>query len=115
MGTHMRLLNFANFEMPALFARIEPRGIQPPKVNPGDTRHVDALVNRPLFGVYDPNSLHFPEAMKPVVPGNPNVTMGFGMIEYDHQPQWDRSAVDLAGPVRQFFQGVLFDNRLKHL
>lgn len=113
----MRLLNFANFEMPAVFQRFWDRdgNGQPPANSPGETRHADDLLCYPRVQFHNPDALHFPNMMLPTIPGNQNVTMGTAMVEYSHQPQWDRSAVDQAGPVRRFFQGVLFDNRVKHL
>jgi hypothetical protein len=111
----MRLLNFANFELPAVFAKLNLRG-GPPVSSPGETRHVDDLINYPNIGFHDPNSLHFPQAQRPIVPGHGGqITMGLGMVEYSGQPQWDRSAVCQAGPIKAFFQGVLFDNRVKHI
>jgi hypothetical protein len=113
----MRLLSFANFEMPTIFSRVFDRdgAGQPPKSSPGDTRHADDFVKHPRVEFHDPNSLHFPEAMRPVVPGNANVTAGISMVEYCHQPTWDRGALDLAGPVRTFFASQMYDNRVKHL
>lgn len=111
----MKLLNFANFELPAVFAKMTLRGGQPPASSPGETRHADDLIKYPNLQFLDPNALNFKQATVPVVPGNANVTCGLGMVEYDHQALWDRSAVFQAGPVKKFFQGVLFDNRVKHL
>jgi hypothetical protein len=110
----VKLLNFANFEMPAVFAKLQLRGGQPPVAAPGETRNAHDLVTSPRFGVYDPNALHFPDAQGPLVRGNSNVTMGVGMVEYG-QATWDRSKEYECGPVLAFFQGVLFDNRVKHL
>lgn len=113
----MRLLNFANFEMPAAFSRIFDRGNsgQPPKMEQGETRYVSDALNHPVFNLYNPEALHFPRAQLPVVPANGNITMGMMMPEYDNQAIWDRTAPCQAGPVREFFRGVLFDNRIKHL
>jgi hypothetical protein len=115
MGTKMKLLNLANFELPAVFAKLTLRGGQPPASASSETRHADDLVRHPSLQFCDPNALNFKRYMMPVVPGNANVTMGMGMVEYSGQPLWDRSAGFQAGPVKKFFQGILFDNRVKHL
>lgn len=110
----MRLLNFSNFEMPAVFAKLVPRGQPPQKTL--ETRRVSDALSHPQFAFFDPNALHYPDHTLPVNPGNGGyVTCGAGMVTYNHQATWDRSRVDLAGPVREFFRSTMWDNRVKHL
>lgn len=111
----MKLMNAFNFELPAIFQKIAP-GSNPPAAAPKETRHVADALAHPSLAFHDPASLHFPNHGKPVVPGAGGyVTMGLGSIQYDHQASWDRGAVNQAGPVREFFRGLLYDNRVKHL
>lgn len=114
----MKLISFQNFEMPAVFARFSLKGTRPPPTEHGirEHRHVQDVINHPIKGFYDPNSLHFRQATIPTVPGNGGyVTCGLGPIVYDHQATWCRDNRDMAGPVRSFFRSVLTDNRVKHL
>lgn len=111
----MNLLNGNKFELPNVFAKLHPLFGQPPRATPTENRNVLDAIAKPFVTFHNPAELSFPDHMKPVVPGAGGyVTMGLGPVVYDHQPQWDRGK-DMAGPVRTFFRGLLFDNRVKHL
>lgn len=102
------------FELPNAFSTALRHLTSPPRVGSVEARPVQTVVAAPRAGFYNPDDLKFPEAMKPVVPGcGGYITQGMGMVEYDHQAMWDRNA-PIAGPVREFFHGVMFDNRVKH-
>lgn len=88
----------------------------PPRVSPTDIRATRDIHTNPHLQFYDPNSLQFADAQGPIVRGfGGYFSAGMGMVRYDHQPTWDRTIADLAGPVRAFFRRILFDNRTKHL
>lgn len=100
------------FEMPGVFSKIAAHLTSPPRVGIVEARSTDAALNCPQLQFYDPASLKFPNAMKPVIPDTGGqITMGLGMVTYDGQPIFDRN-VD-PGPVREFFRGVREDNRIK--
>lgn len=88
----------------------------PPRVHPTDLRAVRDVHTNPHLQFYDPNTLHFPDAQGPLVRGfGGYFSAGIGMVRRDDAARWDRSKVSEAGPVREFFRRILFDNRTKHL
>jgi hypothetical protein len=109
----MKLWDAMGFELPSIFGRLS--GITAPHEKiVGENRSVADALARPQIQFFDPGSLHFPDHTLPTVPGNSNITCGVGMVEYNHEPRWDR-ANDAAGPVRKFFRDLMYDNRIKHL
>lgn len=101
------------YELPSPFSKFIGALTAPPRRASIENRPAADMIAAPTIMFYDPASLHYREAMRPTVPGNPNVTAGLGMIQYDHQAMWDRNAVCEAGPVRQFFHDMMEDNRVK--
>lgn len=88
--------------------------IAPPTATPTDDRTTREVHERPHFVLYDPDSLHFPDAQGPLIRHNGSYhSAGIEMINYDHQPMWNRDAADMAGPVRKFFRRMTWDNRIK--
>lgn len=102
------------FELASIFGKFSGL-ISPREIKNVENRLVADVIEKPFHALYDPNSLHFPDHMLPTVPGNSNVTCGVGMVEYAHQPHWDRNDPNVAGPVRRFFWDLMYDNRVKHL
>ena len=111
----MNIWKALGFEMPSAFAKFSAR-VHPPKVSSTEHRHASDAIASPVLQFYNPDALHFPDHMKPVLPGHGGyVTCGLGMVTYDHQPMWDRHDACVAGPVRKFIRDMVFDNRVKHL
>ncbi|MDE2020005.1 MAG: hypothetical protein KGJ13_06705 [Patescibacteria group bacterium] len=115
----MKLFSWQHFNLPAVFAKLDLGGISPPKVQSDEGRGVADALDHPHVRFYNPDDLHFPvkDWATPhhhgELPGNANVTLGTGMVVYDHQAQWSRDCD--AGPVRHFFHRQYYDNRIKHL
>ena len=111
----MKLFNFTGFELPAIFSKMAIGG-NPPDKHISENRPAHDALTRPNFQIYNPETLHFPDHTLPTVPGHGGyITCGLNMVEYDHQAKWDRDAVYQAGPVRQFFRDMMYDNRIKHI
>lgn len=90
--------------------------VNPPRVHPDVLRSVRDVHTNPHLQFYDPNSLQFADAQGPLIRGfGGYFSAGIGMVVRDNAPQWDRAKTFEAGPVREFFRRVLFDNRTKHL
>lgn len=103
------------YNLPWVYANSSENNAPPKSVKSIENRNVADVLARPRYAVIDPATLHYPNHVLPVVPGNANVTCGASMVPYDHQPQWDRTAIDQAGPVRELFRQILHDNRVKHI
>lgn len=102
------------FELPNAFSRAIAALTSPPRVGIVEARTTDQALSKPRMPFYNPDDLHFPEAMKPVVPGNGGyITAGLDMVPYDHQPLWDRNATIEAGPVREFIRDMMVNPRIK--
>lgn len=79
-----------------------------------EKRRADDAWLRPHVEFHNPDDLHFPNKMLPPVPGDGGqITAGLNMVVYDHQPLFDRLC-DMAGPVKRFFAGVVYDQRIRH-
>ena len=117
----MRLFSWQHFNLPTVFSRLALDGVSPPKVASGETRPAADALDRPFVQFYNPDALHFPDhnwanpQNDGALPGNHNVTLGVGMVTYDHQSTWNRHAPCQAGPVREFFKSQYYDNRIKQL
>ena len=110
----MKLWHLFKFETPSVFGKYNPKAAPPEKTL--ETRFVSDALDHPHLSLFAPDALHFPDHTLPTVPGQGGyVTCGLNMVSYDHQATWDRSRTDQAGPVREFFRGVMWDNRIKHM
>lgn len=89
----------------------------PPASSPTDTRATRDVHTHPHIQFYDPNSLRFADAQGPIVRGSGGYypVSPISMVVHDGQPLWNRDMISSAGPVREFFRRILFDNRTKHL
>lgn len=101
------------FELNSVFAKL---GLaRPPHNPPADNRYVADALAQPHVTFYNPDALHFPDHTMPVIPGNGGYAPMGSPVVYDGQAQWDRSKVYEAGPVREFFQNMMHDTRIKHV
>jgi hypothetical protein len=83
----------------------------PAWLSPQDDRQLRDVFGAPHITFADPNLVHWHPNnqggnMIPVHPGAP-VTTGLRQVVYDGQACWDRSKVDMCGPVRSFFRAMM--------
>lgn len=84
-----------------------PPYLQPRQMVPDDNRPVATVLAAPSIGIYSTDQLVFRDTTMPVCPNGPPGDAYGGFVVYDGQPTWDRGAVQLAGPVRDFFRRML--------
>jgi len=102
------------YNLPSAFSQVVAKFTRPPRVGSVEARPVADALAHPRMPFYNPDELSFPDKSKPTVPGNGGyITQGVGMVVYDHQAQWDRSATVEAGPVREFVRAMMEDRRIK--